>query len=236
LSGGDKDSRIIQGVATWLNLMLEAGNSRPQQSHGAGDVRRSHGCAACCPIAIIAVIGSRSRICSRSSDIWLDPVTAIGCNWPTTAKASDRIGAGIQRPYRVGSLIKRRWIYHGRTSAAGVTRRDYHLDTGCALRFHGGLQSVHRTTLRGRAAPRVVGNIGRFGRVALIRSATQWVRRKKPFHALDVPGWCPVSLVHVTATDPLCAGRHADLIGTAVIANRGCDGVRSVEEIVARLR
>ena len=199
-------------------------------------MRRSHGCAACCPITIIAVIGSRSRVCSRSGYIWLDPVTAIDCNWPTTAKAGDRIGARIQRPYRVGTLIKRRWIYHGRTTAAGVTRRDNHLDTGSALRFHGGLQSVHRTTLRGRAAPRVVGNIGRFGRVALIRSATQWVRRKKPFHALDVPGGGADATVHVTATDPLCAGRHADLIGTAVIANRRCDGMRSVEEIVARLR
>ena len=204
-------------------------------------MRRSHGCAARCPIAIIAVIGSRSRVCSRSSDIWLSAVATIDSNRTAAAKASNSIRSSVQRSYRVRCRVKRRGSCLGAVINAAairpiITRGDYHLDTGCALRFHGRLQRISGATFRRRAAPRVVGNIWCFGRVALIRRATQWVRRQKPFHALDVPGWCAGALVHVTATDPSCAGRHADLIGTAVIANRGCDGMRSVEEIVARLR
>ena len=41
-------------------------------------------------------------------------------------------------------------------------------------------------------------------------------------------GRCAVALVHVTATDPLCAGRHPDLVDPAVIADRGAGGVRAV--------
>ena len=73
--------------------MLEAGNGRPQQSHGAGDMRRSHGCAACCPIAIIAVISGRARVCPRSSDIWLDPVAAVPGDGATAAEAGYDISA-----------------------------------------------------------------------------------------------------------------------------------------------
>ena len=47
---------------------------------------------------------------------------------------------------------------------------------------------------------------------------------------------CAVALVHVTATNPFCARRHADLVGTAIIADHGTGGVRAMEEIVARLR
>jgi hypothetical protein len=69
----------------------------------------------------------------------------------------------------------------------------------------------------------------------LIRCAVKRVRRKEEFHALDVSGRCPVALVHVTATNPLCAGCHANLITRAVIADCSAGGVGSVEEIIARL-
>ena len=54
-------------------------------------------------------------------------------------------------------------------------------------------------------------------------------------HALGVPGWCAISLVHVTAANPLGAGGHTDLVTCAVIAYRCAGGVRAVEEIIARL-
>jgi hypothetical protein len=46
LSRIDMDSRVIQGIAARGKLVSQAGNSRPQQSHCARDVRRGHGCAA----------------------------------------------------------------------------------------------------------------------------------------------------------------------------------------------
>ena len=67
-------------------------------------------------------------------------------------------------------------------------------------------------------------------------AATHRVRRKEKFHALDVSGRCAVALVHVTATDPLCAGRHPDLVARAVIADRGASGVGAVAIVVARER
>ena len=53
-------------------------------------------------------------------------------------------------------------------------------------------------------------------------------------HALHVPCRCAVALVQVTATNPLRAGRHPDLVTHAIIADRGAEGVATVEEIVAR--
>ena len=46
LSRSDVDSRVIQGIAARRKLVSQAGNSRPQQGHCAGDVRSGHGCAA----------------------------------------------------------------------------------------------------------------------------------------------------------------------------------------------
>ena len=63
-----------------------------------------------------------------------------------------------------------------------------------------------------------------------------WVRREEPFHSLDVSGRCSVSLVHVTATDPLRSGRHADLVTRAVIAGCGADRMRAMANVVARKR
>jgi hypothetical protein len=103
------------------------------------------------------------------------------------------------------------------------------------LRFNRGLETIDRTTFRRRATPGIGRDVRRLGRVAFFRCAVQWVRRQEKFHALDVPGWCAIAHIHVTATNPLCAGRHADLVGAAIIANGCPNGVRSMEEIVARL-
>src|SRR5207249_4385935 len=106
-------------------------------------------------------------------------------------------------------------------------------NSSCGLRFDGGLQSVYRTAFRSRANPGVSRNVGCQGWVAL--AAAHRVRRQEKFHALDVSGWCACALVHVTATDPLCARRHPDLVGTAIVADRCAYGVAAVEVIIARL-
>src|SRR5262249_55345587 len=43
-----------------------------------------------------------------------------------------------------------------------------------------------------------------------------------------------VTLVHVPATDPLCAGCHPNLITHAIITDCGAAGMRAMEEIIAR--
>ena len=86
------------------------------------------------------------------------------------------------------------------------------------------------------ADPGVVSNVRRFGWVAL--AATDWVRRKEPFHAFDASGGCRQvrwSIYH-TASDPLCAGRHPDLVAHAIVADRGTSGVAAVAVVVARER
>src|SRR5439155_9213472 len=40
---------------------------------------------------------------------------------------------------------------------------------------------------------------------------------------------------HVTASNPLCARRHADLVGPAIVSDRCAGCVRAVEEIITRL-
>ena len=70
----------------------------------------------------------------------------------------------------------------------------------------------------------------------MIGCAVKRVRRKEELHAFDVSRRCPVALVHVTATNPLCTGRHPDLVTHAIIAYRGACGMTTVKEIVARKR
>ena len=53
-------------------------------------------------------------------------------------------------------------------------------------------------------------------------------------HALDIPGRRAYVRVHVMATDPLCAGRHSDLVTLSVITDHGAGGVRPVSLVVAR--
>ena len=106
------------------------------------------------------------------------------------------------------------------------------------LGFDSGLQCVDRTALLGRTLPGVVSNIGSFGRVPIAWIAAHRVRRKEKFHALNASGrrgrvrW---SIYH-TAGDPLCAGRHPNLVASAVVADRHASGPATMEHVVARLR
>ena len=67
-------------------------------------------------------------------------------------------------------------------------------------------------------------------------AAAYRVRRKEPFHALEVSGWCAVALIHVTTTDPFREGRHSNLVTHAVVANRSPDRMRAMAVIIARER
>jgi hypothetical protein len=217
--------------------MLKAGNGRPQQCHGASNMRSRHRCAAGSRITTVAGIVARASACARSSDIRLCTIATISRNRAAAAKAGNSIRSSIQSSNRIGSRIKRRRIGHRGTTRARVARCYHHLDTSSFLRFNSSLQLVaDNATLRGRATPGVSRYIRRQGRVAFVGRAAEWVRRQEKFHALDVSGWCAVALIHVTATDPFCAGRHSNLVGTAIVANCRANGMTSVEKIIARLR
>ena len=199
-------------------------------------MRSSHGCAAGSGITTVARIVARARVSARSSDIRLCTIASISRDRTTAAKAGNSVCSGVQSSDRVGRLIKRRRIGHRGTTGAGVTCSYYHLDTGSFLSFNGGLQLVaDNTTLRDRAGPGVDRNIGCFGRVAFVRRAADWVRREEKFHALHICCWRAVALVHVTASNPLCAGRHPNLIGAAIVSDCCAGCVRAVEEIITRL-
>ena len=43
LGGSDMNSRVIQGCPARVDLVLQARNGRPEQRHGAGDMRSCHG-------------------------------------------------------------------------------------------------------------------------------------------------------------------------------------------------
>jgi hypothetical protein len=117
-----------------------------------------------------------------------------------------------------------------------ISSSHYHLNTGSFLGLNRDSQLVAGSaTFRNRATPGVGCNIGRFRRVAFVGCAVEWVRREEKFHALDVPCRCASALVHITTTDPFCAGRHPYLVSTAVIANCRAGGMAAVEVIIARL-
>ena len=200
-------------------------------------MRSRHGCAAGSRITTVAGIVARTCACARSSNIRLCTIASISRDRAAAAKASNRVRAGVQSSHCIGSSIKRRRIGHRGTTGARVTRRNHHLDTCGFLSFNSSLQLVaDNATLRSRATPRVSRYIRCLGRVAFVGRAAEWVRRQEKFHALDVSGRCAVPLIHVTAADPFCAGRHSNLVGAAVVANCRANGVTSVEKILARLR
>src|SRR5439155_4027450 len=200
-------------------------------------MRSSHGGAAGNSITTVAGIVARTRVGSWSSDIRLGTIATISRDRAAAAKAGDRVRSGVQRSDCIGRRIKRRRIGHCGTTGARVARSDYHLDASSFLSFNSGLQLVaDHATLRGGATPGVSRYIRRLGRIALLRRAAERVRREEKFHALDVPGWCAVPLIHVTAAYPFCAGRHSNLVGPAIVTNRRANSVTSVEEIIARLR
>jgi hypothetical protein len=216
--------------------MLQAGNSRPQQSHGASDMRSGHRGSAGNRITAVAGIVARTRACTGSRDIRLCTIASVSRDRATAAKASNRIRSGIQRSDRVRRRIKRRRIGHCGTTGARVARSDYHLDASGFLSFHSGLQLVaDHATLRGGATPGVSRYVRRQGRVAFVGCAVKGVRRQEKFHTLDVSGRCAVTLIHVTAAYPFCAGRHSNLVGAAIVTNRRANGMTSMEEIIARL-
>ena len=199
-------------------------------------MRSGHRCAAGGGITTVAGIVARARSCSRRSDVRLCTIASISRDRTTAAKAGNSVCSGVQSSDRVGRLIKRRRIGHCGTTGARVARSDYHLDTSSFLSFNSSLQLVaDNTTLRSRATPGVGRYIRCLGRIALLGRAAERVRRKEKFHALDVPGWCAVPLIHVTTAYPFCAGRHSNLVGAAIVTNRRADGVTSMEEIIARL-
>ena len=82
--------------------------------------------------------------------------------------------------------------------------------------------------------PSVNGNVRSFKWIAL--AAAYRVRRKEPFHALEVSGRCAVALIHVTTSDPFREGRHPNLVTHAVIANCSPDRMRAMTVVVARKR
>ena len=102
------------------------------------------------------------------------------------------------------------------------------------MSFDSGLQRIDGTTFRWRTAPRVIRNIGSFQWIAL--AAAYWIRRKEPFHALEISRRCAVTLIQVTATDPLCAGCHPNLVARAIVADRGAYGMRAMPIVIARKR
>jgi hypothetical protein len=229
------NSRVIQGITTCGNLVPQAGQGAPKQAHGAGDVRSGHGRAAGKGITTVAGVTGRARVRARSTDVRLDPVAAVPGDRAPAAKRSDRVKARIQSSGRIRSLIKRRWIRHSGTTRTGVTRSYYHLDTSGLLRFYRHSQFVTRcAAFRDRAAPGVNRNVRCLRRVALRWSAVKRVRRQEKFHAFDVSGRCAVAHVHVTATDPLRAGRHPDLVAHPIVAYRGAGGMTAMEEVIAR--
>jgi hypothetical protein len=204
-------------------------------------MRSGHGRALNSCIVAVGTVPSRANARAGSSDIRLCTIATIDRNRTSAAKASYVITAVHECSDRIRCCIERRRTGFGAVIDAAatrtvITRSDYHHDASSSLRFNSSSQFVARyATLRDRATPRVVRNIGCFSRIALFRRAVQWVGCKKPLHALDVPGWCAGALVHVTATDPLCAGRHSNLVARAIVADHRADCVAAMAEIIARL-
>src|SRR5262249_35186336 len=62
------------------------------------------------------------------------------------------------------------------------------------------------------------------------------VRRKEKLHALDVSGRRAevVESVKGTTGDPFCAGRHSNLVASAVVADRSSYGKAPVARVIAR--
>src|SRR5262245_45651108 len=105
------------------------------------------------------------------------------------------------------------------------------------LRFDSSLQCIRRTTYIRRALPGVVGNVWRHCRVALAWIAANRIWRKEKFHAFDHCGRRRrrVRCIRLAASDPLCAGRHPNLVAHTVIADHRTSGVAAVTMAIARL-
>ena len=223
--------RFIQHCPTSRNVVTQLWSGAPQQCHRPGDVWRRHGCATENRVSVIGGVIAGASARARSRDIRFDPVTPIDYHRPAAAKVSNDILARSQRPDRVRCCVDGRRVFHSGTARTCAVCPDHHHNAGSSLRFDSSLQRGNRTTFRRRAVPRVCCDIGSFEWVAL--PAADRVRRKEPFHALDVSGRCAVPLVYVAATDPLRAGRHPNLVAHAVVADRSAYRMRAMPVVVA---
>ena len=106
-------SRVVQRVPAVRKLVAQTRHGVPQQRHGASDMWSSHRCATEICIGAIAGIGGRARARAGSADIRLYPVASIGCHRAAAAKASYRVGAGVQRAGRVSRLVNSGRILYG---------------------------------------------------------------------------------------------------------------------------
>ena len=61
------------------------------------------------------------------------------------------------------------------------------------------------------------------------------VRGQEKFHAFDVSSRGAGTLVHVAASDPLCPGRHSNLICAAVVTNSDASSGATMVVVIARL-
>jgi len=92
---------------------------------------------------------------------------------------------------------------------------------------------VRAAFLRG-ATPGVVDDIRRQGRIGA--AAVQSGGGDEPLIAFGIGGRRTHPLTHVPAADPARAGRHADAIGGAIVADHGAHGVRAMTVVVAGRR
>ena len=90
--------------------MPQAWQRTPQQTHRAGNMWSRHGRAAGSGIRIIAGVAGRARAGPRSTNVRLDAVASIDRDGAAAAKASNRVGAGIQCACRIRGRIERGWI------------------------------------------------------------------------------------------------------------------------------
>ena len=79
--------------------------------------------------------------------------------------------------------------------------------------------------------PGVICDVRCFGRIGI--TAVDPRGSKEPLHTFDIPRRRAKVCVHVAATDPLCAGRHPNLVTLSVITYHGAGGVRPVSLVVA---
>jgi len=107
-SGRNKNSRVVQCIATIQNLVSQAWNSAPKQRHCTGNVRSRHRRAAGSGITSIGRVTSRAGTCAGSGDIWLDTIAAIDSDGAAIAKAGDGICPSVQSSCSVRSRIPRR--------------------------------------------------------------------------------------------------------------------------------
>jgi hypothetical protein len=82
---------VVQSIATFLNLVFQAWNSRPEQGRRTGNMRSGHRRPAGKRIGVIGAVVARTRVSARRRNIGFDAIAAISRDWAAAAKASYRI-------------------------------------------------------------------------------------------------------------------------------------------------